>query len=247
MKERPILMSAPMIRATLSGSKTQTRRVVKQDLQRLGDGDWYAFDHKGINYRVNARHTTVAAWAHLLQFCPYGHPGDRLWVREAFRFLDSFDGDSPNTIGDRCLIAGYPKPWAPTHYEADGLRDNWMNVGTAPGSVIAGKLRPGIHMPRWASRITLEIVSVRVERLQDISEEDAIAEGVYCGNVIVYSYYENGHHEVWEDRYFFDGGPDEGFESAVNAYAALWDSINGEGSWEKNPWVWVIEFRRVVV
>ena len=106
--------------------------------------------------------------------------------------------------------------------------------------------RPSIHMPRWASRITLEIVSVRVERLQDISEEDAIAEGVYCGNVIVYSYYENGHHEVWEDRYFFDGGPDEGFESAVDAYAALWDSINGEGSWEKNPWVWVIEFRRIL-
>ena len=104
--------------------------------------------------------------------------------------------------------------------------------------------RPSIHMPRWASRITLEIVSVRVERLQDISEEDAIAEGVYCENVIVSSYY--GHHEVGEYLYFFHGGPDEGFESAVDAYAALWDSINGEGSWEKNPWVWVIEFRRIM-
>ena len=107
-----------------------------------------------------------------------------------------------------------------------------------------GKTRVSIHMPRAASRITLEIVSVRVERLQDISEEDAIAEGVYCENVIVSSYY--GHHEVGEYLYFFHGGPDEGFESAVDAYAALWDSINGEGSWEKNPWVWVIEFRRIM-
>lgn len=237
MKERPILMSAPMIRATLSGSKTQTRRVVKQDLQRLGDGDWYAFDHKGINYRVNARHTTVAAWAHLLQFCPYGHPGDRLWVREAFRFLDSFDGDSPNTVGDRCLIAGYPKPWAPTHYEADGWRDNWMNVGTSPGSVTAGKLRPGIHMPRWASRITLEIVSVRVERLQDISEEDAAAEGVYR---------EPEDEIPFNGPWYINAGDSQGYATAKSCYEALWDSINSEGSWEKNPWVWVIEFRRIM-
>ena len=231
MKERPILMSAPMIRATLSGSKTQTRRIVKPTPEWVGPSG--VLSYRG---RVGLQHA----------LSPHGQRGDRLWVREAFRFLDSFDGDSPNTVGDRCLIAGYPKPWAPTHYEADGLRDNWMNVGTEPGSVIAGKLRPGIHMPRWASRITLEIVSVRVERLQNISEEDAIAEGVYCENVIVSSYYANGHHEVGECRYFFHGGPDEGFESAVDAYTALWDSINGEGSWEKNPWVWVIEFRRIM-
>lgn len=143
MSDRPILFSAPMVRAILDGHKTQTRRVMK--LQ-----------------------------AHP---CPYGVPGDRLWVREAFRFLDSFDGDSPTAVGDRCLIAGYPKPWAPTQYEADGWRDNWMNVGTPPGTIAAGKLRPGIHMPRWASRITLEITDVRVERLQDISNADCAREG----------------------------------------------------------------------
>jgi hypothetical protein len=83
--EHPILFSASMVRALLDGSKTQTRRVVRQELRQLGDGDWYCFDHKGINYRVNARHTTVGAWAHLLQFCPYGQPGDRLWVRESWQ------------------------------------------------------------------------------------------------------------------------------------------------------------------
>ena len=184
MKERPILMSAPMIRAILSGSKTQTRREIKCSKRRPidfvgGKGDWN--DPSCWGWSHDDGYTLLKSDGEPDCYelpCPYGQRGDRLWVREAFRFLDSFDGDSPNTVGDRCLIAGYPKPWAPTHYEADGWRDNWMNVGTSPGSVTAGKLRPGIHMPRWASRITLEIVSVRVERLNDISYEDALAEGV---------------------------------------------------------------------
>lgn len=184
MKERPILFSAPMVRAILAGTKTQTRRVVKQHLERLGDGDWYAFDHKGLNYRVNARHTTVAAWAHLLQFCPYGQPGDRLWVREAWS-----GADDPSH--KHCV-----------HYRADGER--------------ATRWRPSIHMPRWASRIALEITGVRVERLNDISEADCRAEGL--GGTV-----DRAHH--W--------------------YRVLWEQINGPGSWDANPWVWVIEFKRV--
>ena len=220
MKERPILFSAPMVRAILDGRKTVTRRIVKPT------PEWV--DPSGVlSYcgRVGLQHA----------LSPHGRRGDRLWVREAFRFLDSFDGDSPKTVGDRCLIAGYPKPWAPTHYEADGWRDNWMNVGTSQGSVIAGKLRPGIHMPRWACRITLEIVSVRVERLQDISYEDALAEGVLDFRQLIEPECQQGETAdeyarrlCWPQR----------------SYRQLWESINGEGSWEKNPWVWVIEFRR---
>lgn len=206
MKERPILMSAPMVRAILDGRKTQTRRIVKPTPEWIGQSG--VLSYRG---RVGLPHA----------LSPFGQPGDRLWVREAFRFLDSFDGDSPNTVGNRCLVAGYPKPWAPTHYEADGWRDNWMNVGTAPGSVTAGKLRPGIHMPRWASRITLEVVSVRVERLQDISDEDAIAEGIYPTSTGLYP------------------------GSAKAEYRKLWEQINGAGSWDVNPWVWVISFRRL--
>ena len=222
MKERPILMSAPMVRAIIESRKTQTRRIVKPTPEWVGQSG--VLSYRG---RVGLQHA----------LSPHGQRGDRLLVREAFRFPDSFDGDSPKTVGDRCLIAGYPKPWAPTHYEADGWRDNWMNVGTSPGSVTAGKLRPGIHMPRWASRITLEIVGVRVERLQDISEEDAIAEGVYC---------ESEDEIPFNGPWYINAGDSQGYATAKSCYAALWDSINGEGSWEKNPWVWVIEFRRIL-
>ena len=216
MKERPILMSAPMIRAILSGTKTQTRRISNPH-QKGG--------RRYFNTDGSPRTDCIY---------PYGAHGDLLWVREAFRFLDSFDGDSPNTVGDRCLIAGYPKPWAPTHYEADGLRDNWMNVGTSPGSVTAGKLRPGIHMPRWASRLLLEIVAVRVERLHEISEADAQAEGVerVVAGVGWRRYCDPDSEEV--------GVPPCG--DARRSFRSLWKFINGPGAWDANPWVWVIEF-----
>lgn len=208
MKSRPILFSAPMVRALLAGTKTQTRRIIKGS---------HALDL--LNCGMTAEYVALPE----NYLCPYGQPGDQLWVREAFRFLDAFDGDSPTTVGNRCLAAGYPKPWAPIQHEADGWRDNWMNVGATPGSVTPGKLRPGIHMPRWASRITLEIVSVRVERLQDISEEDAIAEGTTPSIV----------------------GADLDHLKYRSGYQTLWESINGAGSWDANPWVWVIEFRRI--
>lgn len=222
MKERPILFSAPMVRAILDGRKTQTRRVVKPQTVTaalLSDGIKDAATGKPIR-------------------CHYGQPGDRLWVREAFRFLDSFDGDSPATVGDLCMIAGYPKPWAPTQYEADGYRDNWMNVGASPGSVTPGKLRPGIHMPRWASRILLEVTGVRVERLQDISEANCIAEGVE-------SVRNEG--KYWRDYSNPDGRDCVSMTAVtpVESYRTLWESINGPGSWAANPWVWVVEYKRV--
>lgn len=224
MKERPILFSAPMVRALLDGSKTQTRRVVKGGAPSLPDGwSWQRLGVEGW-YPVNGPHRGQGIGP-----CPHGVPGDRLWVREAFRLTDTFDADSPNRVAERCLDAGYSKPWAPLQFEADGSQRNWMNVGTLTyptTSPQAGKLRPGIHMPRWVSRITLEVSGVRVERLQDINEHDAAAEGV----------------AAWAPGAL---SPESQSADLSDQFRWLWGSINGDASWSTNPWVWVVEFRRV--
>lgn len=243
MRERPILFSAPMVRALLDGTKTQTRRVVKG----LADKMWIeATAAGGFAVCYDSEPTCgngvweVTEHSHPIA-CPYGQPGDRLWVREAFRFLDSFDSDSPSRVGERCIDAGYSKPWAPLQFEANGAQRDWMTVGTPtypPQPPTAGKLRPGIHMPRWASRIDLEVTGVRVERLQDISEADAIAEGIdmesdhasLCLNIAATASYPND----------LPRG-----SAAVAVYKALWEQINGASSWEANPWVWCVEFRRI--
>ena len=173
MKERPILFSAPMVRALLAGTKTQTRRIIKPQHLAFFNQDAAAM---------------LSDWNE--RPLPYGQPGDRLWVRETFGHFECNQ---------------HFKPGCNVYYRADG---NCLELEP---------WRPSIHMPRWASRITLEITSVRVERLQDISEADAIAEGVYTDPAC----------------------------PAYDAYAQLWDEINGLGSWEANPWVWVIEFRRL--
>lgn len=217
VRERPILFSAPMVHALLAGTKTQTRRIAKVE-DTMGRASILAprRGNSTASTFLLPEHAALAAAA----CCPYGRPGDRLWVREAFRFLDSFDGDSPSRVGERCVDAGYRKPWAPTRYEVDGLMRNWMTVGTPtypPTPPAPGKLRPSMFMPRWASRILLEVTDVRVERLQDISAEDCFAEGI-----------------------------DLRVETpAKTQYARLWDEINGDGAWEANPWVWAVSFRRV--
>jgi hypothetical protein len=201
MKERPMLFSAPMVRAILDGRKTVTRRVVKPQPLWVADPSVPFKTHdanpKGIIY------------------CPHGKPGDQLWVREAFsgpRCMDASDGCKavpPSKWGDGSRI------W----YWADGnpTEGDW----TRP--------RPSIHMPRWASRILLEIVAVRVERLQDISEADAVAEG--CKPI--------------RPELMLDGLIVRPGRSAVEEFRHLWEQINGGGSWEKNPWVWVIEFKKL--
>lgn len=197
MTERPILFSAPMVRALLSGTKTQTRRVAKARKypSLLEPGRWadgYVLDLGNREW--------------LMRDCPYGAPGDALWVREShWWFKDEHDP-----------VTGYfpPKLTAEdVKYRADG--DDGRKVW-----------RPSIHMPRWASRITLQITGMRVERLQDISAADALAEGV-----IVHP----DHH----------GKPTGRIYGPVQAYSDLWDQINGAGSWDANPWVWVIEFSRI--
>lgn len=206
MKERGILFSAPMVRALLDGSKTQTRRVAKVPVDATDVRYWAppsgrsqrGWADPGLNYWTpDANGATVS---NHLGRCPHGQPGDRLWVREAWR--STGDGGRCNDMPPRDM-----QPHA-VWYEAEGA---------PPADECAGKLRPGMFMPRWATRITLEITGVRVERLQDISSEDAEQEGVKC-----------------------DMSP-RGF---VDHYQGLWERINGPGSWNANPWVWVVEFKK---
>lgn len=207
MKERPILFNAPMVRALLNDSKTQTRRIIKPEPQMVTD-------------------KTIAPWAgdpsvlmRLLEqsgkCCPYGVPGDRLWVREAWRVIDAADCFAPREVTSASRV------W----FESD--------LPHQPGF---GRYRPSMFMPRWASRITLEIVSVRVERLQDISEADAIAEGIPA------SASEPCDHPRQSCADVGCWGP-----TAKGRYGYLWESINDPGSWDVNPWVWVVEFKKVAL
>lgn len=194
-KERPILFSGEMVRAILDGRKTQTRRIVKpQPPSHVREIRVGMFEPVVIRKGMEEPGTPVFGFADEERGwkCKYGKPGDRLWVRETW-----------------FCITGEPGPIS-CNYKADFGEHRF-----------AGFWKPSIHMPRWASRITLEITGVRVERLNDISEEDAIAEGCQCSGVP---------------------------SSLTNrgAYAKLWESINGKGSWSLNPWVWVVEFKRVI-
>lgn len=204
MKERPILFSAPMVRAILDGRKTVTRRILKWDglpdapptekFCTKGEPAWQETCDPGYWIGCDTNGTTIFAR------CPFGVPGDRLWVRETF-YLEGNSADQPR-------------------YRADG---------EAPKGI---DWTPSIFMPRCASRLTLEVVSVRVERLQEISVEDAKAEGV---------------EEHDDDGVTYYGPFGKGHVCAVSAFAILWEEINGPGSWSANPWVWRIEFRRLAV
>lgn len=197
MKACPILFSGPMVRALLDGRKTQTRRVMKHpEYYGCPTGDCPHWKQTECNeaMQVNA-----------VPDCPYGKPGDLLWVRETWCNVDD------RQFGGAVWVDYKATP----RYSAE-MPAGWENE---PDSVEALSWKPSIHMPRWASRLTLEITGVRVERLQDISEADAMAEGDPKQGLIAS---ENTHRD-W--------------------YQSLWESINGHGSWDANPWVWVLEFR----
>lgn len=207
MKERPILFSAPMVRALLAGTKTQTRRVVKRPLMCLCNHPIeHHIEHQGW--------TTLGACAPFQRDwfaspCPYGQPGDRLWVRETWQHSNHPYGPADES----CAI----------FYRADYWDDPHGMDGEKSPEGKYREWRPSIHMFRWASRILLEIVSVRVERLHDISEADALEEGITYNDI-----------------------PNNGLDPmrARTWYRRLWDSINGPGSWDANPFVWVVEFKR---
>jgi hypothetical protein len=209
MKERPILFSAPMVRALLAGTKTQTRRIFKGTTE-----------HKGpYNPAYMDAHRGAPGWATI---CPYGAAGDRLWVREAWRTERRFNhlkpGDIPGTQLDTAI-----------HWEADP--PPLYDAPEAPGI-----RRSSMFMCRWMSRITLEITEVRVQRLQDITEEDAIAEGF---DTTLKTCARGWYRGVWNSinakpRYVKGAG--FGGETA---------KLASDTAWADNPWVWALTFRRV--
>ena len=235
IKERGILFSPPMVRALLGGRKTQTRRAVKPKPTGTVNGMPYWGD---LGIKANLRE-----YAH--PPCPYGQPGDRLWVRERWRVAAWHEGE-PILIeyedGTHCEESGSDADYYGSWYERmmEQSADDCARAGLKPDddgiynmneSGVVTRWRPSLFMPRWASRITLEITSVRVERVQGISEADALAEGVEQG---------------WRDVQLVGGAQGVSRTTARQAYAALWDSINSKKHpWASNPWVWVIEFRKV--
>jgi hypothetical protein len=213
-KERPILFSAPMVRALLAGTKTQTRRLVKYE-RAIGSGGragWYVpkYPQKFLTNEQFVSHC-----------CPYGQPGDRLWVRE--------NGWERPERTPKMMREG-ADTWEPYYYDADGLSEQEAEDFKAWGF----KRRPSIHMPRWASRILLEVTEIRVQRLQQISEADAQAEGCSC---YVCDRPMDGLSEA--DCHCFHR------KANATDYRDLWESINGEGSWDANPYVWAVSFTRI--
>lgn len=257
-RERPILFSAPMVRAILSGAKTQTRRVMSPQPEHLQRHEWrgklvYEGEHRMWCWRG---HTFENLWdeyirdadrARLAALCPHGAPGDQLWVKETWTH-DAPDLETCRAAyEDACPGIDYGPYYRATEVAPDTLR--W---------------RPSIFMPRWASRITLEVTEVRVQRLQEISEDDARAEGVEP--------YTPPHGHISPDQHVPGPGFDRcrlGDQPHRLPFADLWDSINGKPrpmldddgepvldddgrsrmvasrSWANNPWVWAVTFRRL--
>lgn len=231
-RERPILFSAPMVRAILAGTKTQTRRMVKPVgndggfvlVEQEDASMWPHRSDDGESCFVTRRERDGQYLDDVPMRCPYGRPGDRLWVRETYMPDPPDDGTWAGTAWRGCKGARLED--IPERFRSPSrclYRSTWT------GSELVG-WRPSIHMPRWASRITLEVTGVRVERLQDISAGDCISEGI--GFEVRY-----GGHCLPDGSHFHASDPRQ-------SYWSLWEAINGPGSVEADPWVWVVEFRQ---
>lgn len=237
VRERPILFQGAMVRAILAGTKTQTRRAIKYTARRpidfLGGGgkdgpDWndpscWGYETSEGGEWVVLRRDNRDPETYALP-CPYGRPGDRLWVREAFM----------HEPADYCWEASVSIPSRPasTVYRAD-----------YPNSQPGEGWKPSIHMPRNLSRIDLEITEVRVERLQAITDADAVAEGVEDTAQLGACFVDESV-RTWRD---YTDPERLACKSAAVSYRTLWERINGPGSWDANPWVWAVSFKRVEV
>jgi hypothetical protein len=235
---KPILFSAEMVRAILEGKKTQTRWVMKvhpwpDATVEVGPYHLHRIDRNGESQPGPASfgaiwdHQDIVNGGDAGLRCPYGAPGDLLWVRETFcAHWGEPPHDAPQSYR---IVTGDELP--PIEQENGDLyqpvSSDVMTVwyGAQGDKPLHMEWKLSIHMPRWASRITLRITDIRVERLQDISEDDAKAEG--CDSA------------VWEDE------AGNGVNSYRESFALLWDEIKGPGAWDENPWVWVVAFERV--
>lgn len=234
MAERPILFSSSMVRAILAGTKTQTRRMIR------GRVDDHPMMPGALVLTMGKRqfwlNSQVDHPNHAISGCPFGAPGDRLWVRETFYCDHAFKGDVHNTIhtgdAERDRRAAEDEWAESTIYRAHG-EPHQQGFEDTDGF----KWVPSIHMPRWASRITLEITEVRVERLQDITEEDARAEGVEPCDSFGADQPIAADHQSWT----------HGSHPHVLEFAIAWDTLYADQGfgWKANPWVWVISFKRV--
>lgn len=250
MKERGMIFNAEMVRAILDGRKTQTRREVKLNLDiaclattydwaaSLAANHYQGLTEEQIQQKAESLrgviHPVILGNGQMVSIiCPHGKPGDRIWVRETFCPVDDTQYGGEKWVDYRAtpkFETSHPAGW-----------------DSAPNDAEALKWRPSIHMPRWASRILLEITDVRVERLNAISEEDAQSEGV--------------HTEVWDqtvvasnyaaiDEFFQFWSEDMPHYVEMNqlyrsSFRSLWESIYGAENWQANGWVWVISFKRV--
>jgi len=211
VKERPLLFNAPMVSAILDGSKTQTRRIAKGVVARHARTGEALSGLDSAGPRVS---------------CPYGQPGERIWVRETSRAEELPSGtDGVRYFADLAFS------------EIEDTRsaaDDWLKMYSYRGK--RGATVPSIHMPRWASRIDLQIKSVRVERLQDISEVDAKSEGADC---LIMDNCTQAERALLDMPLMENGNPYR------NGFALLWEATYGPGSWAANPWVWAVEFERI--
>lgn len=203
-EEKPILFKGDMVVALLDNRKTQTRRMVRLPL----------IDRQLTGCEIAGSEINGMLKEGRFDICPHGKPGDRLWVKETW-------------VGSQTTMMGY--------FKAD--LQYWNHATNKPskdcGQPELCKWKSPLFMPRWASRITLQIISIHAELLNNISEEDAIAEGAmyHDGGTIGHSGYRYDYRDV--------------FSSAKWAYVHLWESINGNGSWKSNPWVWVLTFQKL--
>lgn len=226
MRERPILFSPPMVKAILDDRKTQTRRPLR-DQKPIDLGASMHGTH--LTRRAVHDHGRLVGHRNAIVRCPYGQPGDRLWVRERHCFLDvKRSALSQFPLGPQNNDEVGPDIWNLCIEYSDGSENETSFEGKKPKQTRERgefKWRPGMFMPRWASRLALEVTAVRVERLQEISEEDALAEGI--------------------SRRPIEGEPDLSLP-ARDGYQWLWDTLNADRGfgWDKNPWVWVVEFKK---
>jgi len=221
MKYRPIIFSGAMVRALLADTKTQTRRIVKpQPFNGRPDDEVrkQMIENGALGQDESLTDLLNGAIDHGFipeAKCPYGQPGDRLWVREAFGKVNMHSLSNNRPLFEQITYRAGKRVLASKDAPSDFDMENWPVSWVDDYKPTDGKWRPSIHMPRWASRITLEIISVRVERLRDISMQDVLAEGCMLSTS----------------------------KTEPLDYQNLWESINGSGSWDANPWVWVVEFR----